>query len=336
MNSSFKNISIGALLLILMATSCFKEDEKINIPKPSGTETDTIALGNTYNRQIWIDLNGLQEKASKEIDSWDLAFSCDANSFDIRLNSAKMMYAGTNGVKDFENVTSEEGIAMTFDASSGNPDSLAFGGWYEMAEGAPELAISKGFVFVVNRGIDGNLNELGFKKISINILDGNYVVRYANLDGSEENSLTITKDNSFNYIHFSFENQIIQIEPPQNEWSLKFSRYSTILFTDAGDPYDYNVVGVLLNPYKLRAVETDLIYDDIVLADTSQFELISRADVIGYEWKFYDFDNDSYTIEPDKSYLVKDKDGFFYKLRFLSFYDQFGNKGSIVYQVVRL
>lgn len=319
-----------------MATSCFKEDEKINIPKPSGTETDTIILGNTYNRQIWIDLNNLQEKANKEIDSWDLAFSCEDGNFDIRLNSAKMMYAGTNGEKIFENVVSEEGMNMRFDASSGNPDSLAFGGWYEPLTGAIGDGISNEFVYVVNRGIDGDLNELGYKKILMTIADGAYMIRYANLDGSEENSLTITKDNSFNYIHFSFENQIIQIEPPQNEWSLKFSRYSTILFTNEGDPYDYNVVGVLLNPYKLKAVETNLIYDDIVLADTSRFEFTNRADVIGYEWKFYDFDNDSYTIEPDKSYLIKDKDGFFYKLRFLSFYDQFGNKGSVVYQVVRL
>lgn len=334
-----KNSKTAFLLLLIISislTSCFKEDEKIDIPKPSETEADTVILGNTYHYQSWVDLNGLQEKAYHEIDSWDLAFSCSESSFDILLNSALSMYAGTNGDTIFENVISEEGIEMRFDASSGNPDSLAFGHWYEVSNGGDFAALSNKYVYIINRGVDDVGNELGFKKTQFLIENGNYIVRYANLDGTEEQTLTITKDNSYNYIHLSFDNGILNIEPPQNEWSLKFSRYATILFTNEGDPYDYNVVGVLLNPYKVEAIETNMNYDDIILSDTTLFNLTNRSDVIGYKWKYYDFDNGSYTIVPNKNYLIKDKDGYFYKLRFLSFYDPFGNKGSIVYQVVRL
>ncbi len=336
MKPYIRNIILLSIIVGLL-TSCFKEDIKVYIPPLLGS--DIVVLGNSYNSQVWVDLNGFDHKATHKIDSWDLAFSSDANSFDVRLNSAKMMYAGTNEIKDFENVTSEEGISMTFDASSGNTDSLAFGGWYEMNEGASELAISKGYIYVVNRGFDESLNELGYKKVSINILDGNYVIRYANLDGSEENSLTIPKDDSFNYIHFSFENQIIQIEPPQNEWSLKFSRYSTILTTNAGDPYDYNVVGVLLNPYKVLAAETDTLvhpYESIQLPDTIYYQFTNQNDLIGYDWKDYDDVEDFYEVYTGKSYIIKDRDGYFYKLHFISFYDAMGNKGSIKYQIERL
>lgn len=333
---NYLKYTLQIIVLSGLLTSCFKEDEKIDIPKPSEAEADTVILGNTYHYQSWIDLNGLEEKAYHEIDSWDLAFSCSETSFDIFLNSALTMYAGTNKDTVFENVISEEGLDMHFDASSGNPDSLAFHNWYDVAIGGEFTARSNKYVYVINRGVDDLGNELGFKKAQFLIEDNNYIVRFANLDGSDEQTYTITKNNLYNYIHLSFENGIRNIEPPQNEWSLKFSRYATILFTNEGEPYDYNVVGVLLNPFKLQAAETDLNYDDIVLSDTSLVELSTISDEIGYDWKYYDFDNGSYTIVPDLNYIIKDKDGFFYKLRFLSFYDQFGNKGSIVYQVVRL
>jgi hypothetical protein len=131
----------------------------------------------------------------------------------------------------------------------------------------------------------------------------------------------------------------VDIEPMKEDWSLKFSRYSTILFTDAGDPYDYNVVGVLLNPYKVLAVETDTLthpYESIQLQDTIHYQFTNQNDLIGYDWKEYDFDDDIFEVYDGKSYIVKDRDGYFYKLHFISFYDELGNKGSIKYQIERL
>lgn len=322
------------IILTAVTSSCFKEDEKVYIPPLIGS--DTVVLGNHYGNQVWIDLNGLQEKANHKIDSWDLAFSCDENSFDIRLNSALTMYAGTNKEKIFENVTSEEGVEMSFDASSGNPDSLAFGQWYQI-DG--NIYKSNEFVYIVNRGIGADLIELGYKKVQLFIEDQTYLIRHANLDGTDEKNLVIEKDNSFNYIHLSFEDGIVEIEPMKNDWTLKFSKYSTILTTDLGDPYDYNVVGVLLNPYKVLAIETDTIihpYDSIQLIDTAYYQLTNQNDVLGYNWKEYIFDDAAYKVYKGKSYIIKDKDGYFYKLHFINFYDKFGNKGSISYQIERL
>jgi hypothetical protein len=327
-----KNI-LYITLLTGIFTSCFKEDKIINISPPNQDEADTVVLGNTYNVQVWVDLNGLEEKAKHAIDSWDLAFSCDPNSFDIRLNSARFMYAGTSGEKEFENVISDEGVEMLFDASSGNRDSLAIGDWYQMTDGA---VLSSGYVYVINRGFDANLNEMGFIKAQFFIDEQDYIVRYANLDGSDEQNISIAKDDAYNYVHLSFANQIVPIEPPKDQWTLLFSRYSTILFTSEGDPYDYNLVGVLLNPYKVLAAETSTVYENIQLADTVSLQFTKRADVIGWDWKDYNFEDGSYVLLPDKNYVIKDKDGFFYKMRFINFYDLFGNKGNIAYELIRL
>lgn len=328
-----KNIILLTIVISLFS-SCFKEDEKIYIPPLIGS--DVVVLGNSYHNQVWVDLNGFEHRATHEFDSWDLAFSCDKNNFDIRLNTALSMYAGTNGEKIFENVHSEEDIEMTFDASSGNRDSLAFGEWYRVEN---DNYISNEFVFVVNRGINTDLDEMGYKKIQVFIENQNYQIRYANLDGSEENTLTIPKNDLYNYTHFSFEDGIVEIEPKRNDWTLKFSKYSTIIFTTDGIPTDYNVVGVLLNPYKVLAVETDTLthpYDSIELQDTAYYQFTNRNDIIGYNWKVYDFDDAQYEVYTQKSYIIKDRDGYFYKFHFISFYDDQGNKGSIKYQIERL
>ena len=67
----------------------------------------------------------------------------------------------------------------------------------------------------------------------------------------------------------SFENGIIDIAPLSDSWSLLFSKYTTMLVTDAGELYPYLVMGALLNPNGVAA-SLDTIHDfmDIQLADT--------------------------------------------------------------------
>jgi len=58
--------------------------------------------------------------------------------------------------------------------------------------------------------------------------------------------------------------------------------------------------------------------------------------VIGYEWKYYNFDAALYTIEPGLAYVIRDRDGFYYKLRFIDFYSEGGEKGYPKFEYVRL
>jgi hypothetical protein len=318
----------------VLLQSCFKEDEKVPVYKPGELETLITDVGDTYYRQIFVDLNTLEEKASHTIGSWDLAFNCDENQWHVILNSALMMYAGNTQDTNFATIIEEEGWEMKFDVSSGNLDSTSIGKWYQIDGEGQNISLKQ--VYVINRGIDGDLNQLGYKKIQLDFQDGHYKIRYANLDGTDERVQIVEKDEQYNFTYLSFENGLLNIEPPKDEWALKFSRYSTLLFTDEGDPYDYNVVGVLLNPNQVSAARTSNNFDEIVLQDTASYTFNKQADMIGYNWKLYDFDGASYSIIPDMNYIIKDNNNFYYKLRFISFYDQFGNKGAITYEVKRL
>jgi hypothetical protein len=97
------------------------------------------------------------------------------------------------------------------------------------------------------------------------------------------------------------------------------------------------VVGVLLNPNGV-ATARDSIHDfmDIEADSIRGLEYTTQADVISYDWKYYDFDAGVYTIVPDMNYVIRDTDGFFYKLRFIDFYNDEGVKGYPTFESVRL
>jgi hypothetical protein len=75
---------------------------------------------------------------------------------------------------------------------------------------------------------------------------------------------------------------------------------------------------------------------DITREHALELEFSSRADVIGYDWKYYNFDAGVYTVVPDMNYVIRDRDGFFYKLRFIDFNNDVGEKGYPKFEFVRL
>jgi len=224
---------------------------------------------------------------------------------------------------------------MNFDPSHGNLDSTAIGNWYVLSEGKPASLEN---VYVVDRGTDENGNLVGEKKVTFSFQDENtYLVRFANLNGNGEQTIVIPKDTAVNFVCFSFEKGITDIEPNKNGWDLQFGKYSTLLFTDVGDPYPYLVTGVLLNPYKTAAgMDTIHTFDEVNFEIAEEQEFANQRDIIGYEWKEYDFDNGMYQVIPEKIYILKNNVGFYYKLRFVDFYNSTGEKGFPAFEFLRL
>jgi len=127
---------------------------------------------------------------------------------------------------------------------------------------------------------------------------------------------------------FSISNPLEVIsEPDRSNWDLLFTQYTTLLFTDEGDPYPYLVTGVLLNPaLVLIAMDSITAYDDISFEKAQSMDFSKQADGIGYLWKEYDFDDGSYTVNSKIIYVIRDTRGFLYKLRFKDFYKLLNNR----------
>lgn len=322
------------LLLALLLPSCFKEEDMVPPHEQGDVEIGQVALGTSYERQVYYDLFSIDEMTSNLISAWDLSFESASGGWIIRLNSSKFMLAGNSFDTDFNAELSAADLQMRFDKSDGNPDSTALGQWFEITE---DSAHSLRQVYLIDRGKNENNKPVGFKKVQFDIQGNDFVMRYANADNSSDTTIFISRDPSMDLVYYSFSTGLKDIAPMPDQWSLHFTKYTTMLVTDEGENYPYLVTGVLLNPNGVLAVQ-DTIHDflDISRENVVELEFTSRADIIGYEWKYYNFDAGVYTIVPDMNYVIRDRDGFFYKLRFIDFNSDQGEKGYPKFEFVRL
>lgn len=322
------------LIFALLLYSCFEEDEMVTPHEQGDLKVGLASLGSDYQRQVYFDLNQNKEVASNIVSDWDLSFESSTGGWEIRLNSSKFMYAGNSFDTLFSAELNKEDLDMRFDKSDGNPDSTALGSWYE---GSGDTVHTQKFVYLLDLGIDEQFRPVGLKKVQFHISGEDYMVRFANNDNSGDNTVLIQRDPGMDRVYFSFANGIVDIAPHPDTWSLLFSKYTTMLVTNEGEFYPYIVMGALLNPNGVTAaLDTIHTFTEIKLADTIDLELTNQADVIGYDWKYYNFDAGLYTIVPGLAYVIKDRDGFYYKLRFSDFYSDQGEKGFPEFEYVRL
>jgi len=314
--------------LAILLSSCFKEDDPL--PPPS-VQTTTIEMNQYYLYQVYFDLNNNQEIASNEKNDWDLGFESMDSSWHITLNTSAFMVAANTEEKDFEAVTDTTGLTWKFDKSDGNPDSTAIGNWVDI-EGNDTVYTN--YVYVLNRGYDHLGNVRGLKKIVFLRVDSeSYTCKYADLNGENEKEYTIFKADSVRNVQFSFDDngQTFNFEPPTVTWDLLFTQYTTLLFTDDGEPYPYLVTGVLTN-YELVEVAMDSTnYEDITIDDALSMEYSLNKDAVGYDWKDLVGDVNSgnvyYEIVEGRNYIIRNRLGLYYKLRFTNFYNETGDKG---------
>ena len=318
--------------LILPFTSCFKEDEMVQPYDRGDVVVKTIEMTQYYTNQVYFDLEMGEEVSVINKNEWDLGFECSADGSHIILNTSAFMVAANSRLTNFEQVFDTTGLRWKFDKSDGDLDSTAIGNWFTI-EGND--TIYPGTVFIINRGYTDLGALRGIKKIQFNKLGNDtYHFRFANLDGSEEHNFAVQKDPLVSFTCFSFSGggQQLSFEPPIDSWDLLFTQYTTLLYTDEGDPYPYLVTGVLLNRLNVEAA-LDTIYDftEATISTISGADFNSRLDFIGYDWKELVGDvnsgNVSYVIVPGRTYFIKNRKGFFYKLRFTGFYNNSGEKG---------
>ena len=322
------------LIIMLSMTSCFQEEEMIPPHEQGDLEEGVAAMGSLYENQVYFDLFENREVSSNNLSIWDLSFESSTGGWLIRLNSAKFMLAGNSFDTTFNLALVMDSLNMKFDKSDGNPDSTAIGTWFDFSE---DSTWSLRHVYLVDLGSDDQGQSLGFKKVQFDILDNDFIIRYADPDNSGETIVRIGRDPSMDLIHFSFDNGIMEIAPPPELWSLLFTRYTTMLVTDEGEDYPYLVAGVLLNPNGvIAALDTTHNFMDLDADILAELEFTGQSDVIGYEWKYYNFDDGVYTIVPGLNYVLRDRDGYFYKLRFIDFYSDLGVKGYPKFEFVRL
>ena len=78
----------------------------------------------------------------------------------------------------------------------------------------------------------------------------------------------------------------------------------------------------------------DKSFEEIGFDDINNYPFSLNIDIIGYDWKT--FTGGSFTVHPEQSYLVKTTEGIYFKIHFIDFYNQMGDKGNPKFEVVAL
>jgi hypothetical protein len=307
-------LTLSILSFILL--SCEKDEIAI-LPHQSGdATTNSVDMLADYRNQLYFDLKTNSIVGSNEKIEWDLAFESGSTGNHIFINTAKSMFiAKTN--ETFTSKTDTLGLDWKWETANGHIDSTAFEGW------------SVSDLFIVDFGYSYDGSHLGFGKLKIIELTAtSWTIHYSSLTETLPQQITLSKNDSYNATFFTFTSggSEVNIEPPKADWDICFTQYTHIFYGLENTPY--LVSGVSLNRYQTEAsedFETDYLainFESIINHPTSYIK-----DIIGYDWKFFDFAVSKYTIVPTLNFIIKSTEGLYYKLHFIDFYNETGEKG---------
>jgi hypothetical protein len=333
----------GLLLpLVVLLTSCFKEDERVIPSRPGDVITQVIEMQPDYSIQSYFNLNSGKVVGTGFRNTWDIGLSCKENDYTLILNTSRFMKVAHTGSDFFEAVYTTEGFEWRFDESTADPAGNAIGKWWETTVNGP---VGLNEVLLVDLGIDADGLPAGYLKIQplINTLTKVVSIKIAGLDNTGERTFAFSKDSAYRYVTMSFDDgqNASPHEPVKTAWDLQFTQYTTLLFTDDGEPYPYLVTGVLINDSLVSAVMDSITPFESIDRNFAEGLLLSnKRDVIGYDWKQVVGDvssgNVTYIARPEMGYIIKSADGYFFKLRFIDFYNNLGKKGYPTFEYQKL
>ena len=283
------------------------------------TQNTEISLNQTYENQSFYSMaNG--EIVNTQNNNWDIAFSTDAFSSTIRINDGKgvELYTYPLGDTSAWNTIDNNSINILVNPMYNSDTSWEIGAFdvnttngMDYGWGVYNLAthhIIGDSLFII-KTVDGNWKKLWLeKKVS-----GEYLFKYANLDGSNmiNQNVQASNYNDKRFIYYSLESDlIIDREPILSDWDITFTKYITPV---QGMPY--SVTGVLSNS-GVEIAKVDNIPSPLTYTNYGAHNFTQEINSIGYDWKTF---SGTYVIDSDRLYFIRDYQQNIWRLVFTNF-----------------
>ncbi len=291
------------------------------------TISDSVSLGAGYAEDVYYSTQ-TYAKTNVPNNNWDLAFHTNAYEVAIWANHI-------NGVTVYQVPNTNSTGFSTLDTTGitgwqvlYNPDTnWSFGALNVNTDPSNPFDYGWGVYNVITHTVSGDslyvvkLSTPGFpddyRKLFIQekTLAGDYIIRYANLDNTNDVTTTIYKTNYIdkNFGYYSLRNNVaLDREPLTADWDLLFTRY----LADLGGGVHYPSTGVLnnINVQVAEASNVDLNTVDPVNYVNAYTSNISE---IGYDWKT--FNGTSFVIEDSLCYFINSQNGAISKIVFTGF-----------------
>ncbi len=280
MKKTTLNLSIIGIILWFSAVNLYAQPQN-----------HSISMGATYANQIWFGFAGEIENSAPK-DNWDIYFELSGFGFGSAINPA-------TGIKLWVHPASDTSLWATIDTAGmssswtrlyNSDTSWSWGALNMCANLGDEFDLGWGQYNLITHNIMGKrifviqLANGSFQKLMVNsLINKNIKFRHANLDGSNETTTIINKDDYPNkgFIYYSFAGQsAVDREPLGSDWEITFTQYTAFI------PTPYLVSGVLTKKGN-EAAKAYPVDDVATFEDFGSQNFSTYNNVIGYDWKSF-------------------------------------------------
>tara|TARA_R110000868_G_scaffold158589_4_gene386844 strand:- start:50944 stop:52023 length:1080 start_codon:yes stop_codon:yes gene_type:complete len=346
------NFIILMSIAVVFFTSCSNDDtpsDPIEIVIEGAAIAPEVGGPNEPN-QVYVDLSTNTATAVQR-DSWDLGFY-SGSEFKVTINGSIYMAVAALDATDIDAISStteevqnlQPQVAVgTFAAANtayvDNPNGDITATAIATIADTDDLNV----VYLLNLGYEvgteiattGSVaisgDTRGWKKIRILKRGTDYLLQYADLDDTTHQEITIGKETTFNFTFFSFNTEtVVNVEPEARKWDLNFT-----VFTNEIEGYgSYGYSDYVVNNTKASAtvyfIDTEVdtyTYDDFTLADVNNANFLNDQRGVGSNWRNGGGPGSLPSLKDNVFFIVNDTDGNYYKLKFLAFTNEAGERG---------
>ncbi|QRA45305.1 hypothetical protein JNG87_10865 [Chryseobacterium cucumeris] len=361
-----KYLKIISVLSIMATTqSCLSADEDpVPVPPMTGSEVSVPIGGPTEPNQVWIDLSDYTNPAVNSRTDWDLGFY-NGDAYRVIMNGSLAMTvvkipnaSDISKVKEAD-ISSLKDIAQvgTFDAANMKYVDNPNGDFLNQTSGIDAIKENDADnpVYLINLGREiPSANNIGagsvslsgdprgWKKIQILRAQNGYKIRYADVNAAEADikEYIITKDTEYSFSFFNLKTGTpVKIQPKKKKWDLAFTTFTNEVFmgptTSAGSYFyaDFVTTNTLngVGAYQVTVTgNLDAAYNAFKLKDVESSKFVFNDQrAIGDKWRTTTgtASNPVPFVYADRFFVLKDAEGFYFKLRFNTMKNTKGERG---------
>ena len=320
-----KRSSYIFLSFILLLYSCIEKEIPVTPYEIGDIDLHTVGIGSDYSQQVYYSLSASEVIASNPKTEWCFSLQHHNDSVLMSLNSSRYMKIAKVG----------------FDSKiSIDEDDLDNLNWkIEPPQGGniqnPYNYLQPNTLYIIDLGRNSAGDYLGYVRLFVpewTVSSLEFELQINSLDFQNSNVLSVSLDSEGSRSHFSaISNSVVFIEPESDLWDLWLTQYTEVL----NGEIEYLVTGILTPTLSTEVYQTDYSkWDSLLLADWSSLPFSNSWNEIGYDWKFYDLETGSYTIDSEIIYCIRSTNGE-YLLRILDFYDELGAPGTFTFECIK-
>ena len=294
------------LFFIITIVSCFPKEEKVE-PSPRIYQSVSVDAGPTKNDVLfyYLDAGRIVAKASPM--EWDLYIDNEV----IRINYFRSMsVAKTN--KNWEEINDTSGLSFSFLTD-------------QISDTLSQWELSDNQIYVLNMGLDNEYEPLGFMVFQASITSDGVILKYRDLDGTNEWTNQISED----HFYYHLKNEQPLNLPNDKEYDIALGKYTDYITVD-NISQDYTIYGAIVGNASAYLLDDD--FETIDANDFDVNQLSNRKDIIGWDWKRFNLEKNAYEILPKMTYMISTNSDYLCKLRFVDYLNDQGISGHPTFE----